>query len=122
MQYSPKLKKAMSEMQAVADKYDIAAIIVLHTPGHSEYLMKLDPSYSCARILPNCQGLGFHTKGLPPEKQQQLCRDTANMLHLLSLSTGNLAVRVLESSEFFDRSIGAHHFGNGHTSQQQQDN
>lgn len=46
MQYSPKLKKAMAEIKAIADKYDIAAIVCLHTPGHGEYLLKVDPLYS----------------------------------------------------------------------------
>lgn len=50
MQYSPKLKNAMEEIKLIIDKYDIAACVVLHTPGFSEFLNKIDPSYSCAKI------------------------------------------------------------------------
>ena len=48
MQYSPKLKIAMTEIQTILRRYDIGASVVLHTPGFSEYFLKLDPSYSCA--------------------------------------------------------------------------
>ena len=48
MQYSPKLKKAAEEIKSILKKYDIAANVVLHTPGHSEYLLEITPTYSAA--------------------------------------------------------------------------
>lgn len=41
MQYNPKLKKAADEIKLILQKYDIAANVILHTPGHSEYLYRL---------------------------------------------------------------------------------
>lgn len=46
MQYSPKLKIAMDEIKQVLKKHDIAGFVVLHTPGFTEYLNRVDPSYS----------------------------------------------------------------------------
>lgn len=48
MQYSPKLKKAAEEIKQILQKYDIAANVILHTSGHSEYLLHITPTYSCA--------------------------------------------------------------------------
>jgi hypothetical protein len=48
MQYSPKLKMAMEEIKAIIKKYDIGAIVELHTPGHGEFFIEVSPSYSCA--------------------------------------------------------------------------
>lgn len=50
MQYSPKLKKAMEEIKRILKDHDIAASVVLHTPGHSEYYLRINPSYSCATL------------------------------------------------------------------------
>jgi len=50
MQYSPKLKVAMEEIKAILAKNDIAGMVLLHTPGHGEYFIKVDPTYSCAFI------------------------------------------------------------------------
>lgn len=50
MQYSPKLKKAMEDIKKILHENDIAGFVVLHTPGFSEYLNRVDPSYSCAKL------------------------------------------------------------------------
>lgn len=79
MQYSPKLKKAMEEIKTILKKYDLGAMVVIHTPGHSEFVLKVDPSYSCAKFNQTGDGINFKTKGLPKAKQKELARDTANM-------------------------------------------
>ncbi|RYE17069.1 MAG: hypothetical protein EOP45_16440 [Sphingobacteriaceae bacterium] len=51
MQYSPKLKKAMEEIKDILSKHDIAGLVILHTaPGYTEFLNKLDPTYSCIKV------------------------------------------------------------------------
>lgn len=51
MQYSPKLKKAMAEIRQVLEKYDVGGMVVLHDAGgHTEFLGKLDPSFSVAWV------------------------------------------------------------------------
>lgn len=52
MQYSPKLKKAMREIETILKAHDIAGSVVLHTPGYSEYLLHVFASYSCMTIDP----------------------------------------------------------------------
>lgn len=48
MPYSPKLKKAMEEIKHILKIKDIGAIVILHDDSqHSEFLMKVNPSYSC---------------------------------------------------------------------------
>lgn len=56
MKFDPKLKKAMDEVLAVLNKYDINGSIVLHSPGFGEHFMKVDASYSCAKIITTSQG------------------------------------------------------------------
>ena len=53
MQYSPKLKNAMKEINEILNKHDIGGLVILHTPGHGEFLMKVDPTYSCAKLNGN---------------------------------------------------------------------
>lgn len=49
MQYSPKLKRVIKEIEQILECEDIAANVILHTPGHSEYLYKVNASYSAAK-------------------------------------------------------------------------
>lgn len=95
MQYSPKLKKAMEEIKAVVAKYDIGAFVVIHTPGHSEFLNKIDPSYSCA--IPQTDGIRFKAKaemyeGGGAERNQKLA-DTFNLFtHMVDVIGMNWVV------------------------------
>lgn len=56
MKFDPKLKKAMDEILAVLNKHDINGSIILHSPGFGEHFMKIDASYSCAKIIQTPQG------------------------------------------------------------------
>lgn len=60
---SPKLKQAMEQIKQILQAHDIAAVVVLHTPEHSEFLMKIDPSYSVAKLVKE----GLHIKTDPAE-------------------------------------------------------
>lgn len=122
MRYSPKLKKAMKEIERVLEKYDVAASVVLHTPGHTEYLTKIDPSYSCAK-LENRQFL-IKTKGLDisKEKKKKMVIDTANMLNGLATTTGLESLKLMKMSEIIDERVGTTHKDLGHTSQEELDN
>lgn len=46
----PRLKLARTEIEAVLKKHDLAGVVVLHTPGMSEFFYDIQPSYSCAWI------------------------------------------------------------------------
>lgn len=106
MQYSPKLKKAMEEIKEIVKKYDIAAMVSLHSidgvpqkddkgnthaMGYSEFLCHIDPSYSAATLKDN----KFQVKNKPEHYTSRDARDikiasTHNMLTHLYETTGML--------------------------------
>lgn len=121
MQYSPKLKRVMEDIKAILKEEDIAGTVVLHTPGFSEFLLKIDPSYSCAFIEREAFRIkSTHLKS-KKEKKQKLT-DTANMLNHLSEVNGRLAMNLIDASEFIDNKLNSNHFGGGMTSHEQQNN
>ena len=126
MQYSPKLKMAMEEIKAVLKKHDIGAFCVLHTPGHSEYLMEITPSYSCAKIE-SSGNLRIRAKlnedfGGDKKKWEKSIQDTSNMFHLLSHTGENLTLMLNGISNELDKAANASHFGDGHTTNTTQNN
>lgn len=90
MQYSPKLKKAAEEIKEILLKYDIAANVILHTPGFSEYLLHLTPTYSCAWIENGDNG--------NEAMRNQKIADTLNMFRLLSDTSGHTALALLRKN------------------------
>lgn len=45
-----RLKIARTEIEAILLKHDLAGVVVLHTPGMTEFFYDVRPSYSCAWI------------------------------------------------------------------------
>lgn len=125
MQYSPKLKIAAEEIKAVLEKHDIAGLVVLHTPGHAEYLMKVNPTYSCAKL----ENDGIRIKAKLQEDfngdkkaWETTVRDTSNMLNLISEVGGKIVLSVIELSQILDQKVDARHDDGGHTSHSTQNN
>src|SRR4051812_33483380 len=118
MQYSPKLKKAMEEIKAVVKKYDVGAIVVLHTPGFSEYLFKIDPGYSAAKLEVDRVRINIKAEHYAGDKKlrDQFVSDTSNLLHHLATVGGRLIMNTIEVSKQLDAQVNAEHFGGGHTS------
>lgn len=125
MQYSPKLKKAMVAIKAILKEYDIAGLVVIHTPGHSEYLVRIDPSYSCAKFESDSMvRIRAKLADFNGDKDAwtKKVTDTSNMLSLLSEVTMRTGLSVAELSERMDKIVDAEHFGGGHTSHGTQNN
>lgn len=123
MNYSPKLKKAMEEIKAIVKKYDIAASVVLHTPGNSEFLLEITPSYSCAKLNHD----HIHFKAKKEDFNNELLRmqtiaDTSNMMNLLGETLGKNALMLMQVSDEFDKITGAEHEDGGFTSHTTQNN
>lgn len=124
MQYSPKLKMAAEDIKDVLKKYDIAAVVVLHTPGFSEYLFAVTPTYSCAEL----DGGRFRVKiklshyNDDKKMRDRFVKDTTNMMYHLSHITGTLAMNLLEASKILDETVQADHVGGGHSSHESQNN
>ena len=110
MQYSPKLKIAMEEIKEIIKKHDIAASVVLHTPGHCELLLKLDPSYSCSFVDGDSVRIKAKLADFATvEERNQKIKDTANMFSLLSDVTSQSAINLLHVSQNLDERVGAEH-------------
>jgi hypothetical protein len=124
MQYSPKLKNAMEEVKEILRKYDIAGVVVLHTPGNSEYLNHLTPTYSCASQASNGNMVFKSAKKHFTDEAERInkLRDTSNMLALLAEPLGICAMNMIEMSEKFDEAHNAEHTDGGHTSHNAQNN
>lgn len=126
MQYHPKLKKAMKEIQDILSKYDIAGAIIIHAPGFTEFNLRIDPSYSCARFEGN-GNLRIKAKikedfNGDKTAMEQKVKDTANMLYHLSDISGRIALNLFEISDRLDKETDATHFGKGYSSDTQQNN
>ncbi len=124
MQYSPKLKKAAEEIKQILSKYDIAANIILHTPGHSEYLLHITPTYSCAWLENNVVRFRARKEDYNGNAmiRDQKISDTLNMLRLISDTAGKNALSLLEVADQFDKKIGAEHGDDSFTSHTTQNN
>lgn len=125
MQYSPKLKIAAEEIKAILEKHDIAGLVVLHTPRHAEYVMKVNPSYSCAKL----ENDGIRIKAKLQEDfngdkkaWETTVRDTSNMLNLISEVGGKIILSVMELSKILDEKVDAYHGDSGHSSHSTQNN
>lgn len=126
MQYSPKLKKAMEQIKAILKEHDIAAMVVLHTPGHSEYVIRIDPSYSCAKFEgeDRIRVKAKLKEDFAGDKNawEQTLSDTSNMLSLIGEVGARVSMSILEISKTVDEKINAEHRNGGHTSHNQQNN
>jgi hypothetical protein len=110
MQYHPKLKKVMEEIKDLLKKNDIAAVVVLHTPGFSEYLLHCGTTYSCCTV--NEEGIRVRAKLIEDFKGDKAMweykvKSTANMLHHLAVVHGQKTLTLLELSDHLDQQIGA---------------
>ena len=124
MNYSPKLKKAAEEIKAVLKNYDIAGIVTLHTPGFSEYLFHITPSYSCAKV--ETDAIRIRAKLIDfkgdKQKQKQVLTDTSNMFNLLSETTFRMNFQLTACSDALDKQVNAEHGNGNHTSHNSQNN
>lgn len=97
----PKLKAAMEEIKAVLFKYDIAAVAILQSKTHGEWLNEITPSWSCAKMERDEKGReGIRFKATLQEYGSKEARNEA-----IRLTTGMLcgfrdgAIRVQENME-----------------------
>lgn len=116
MQYSPKLKKAASEIKAILKKHDIAGAVILHAPGFGEYLIHLDTSYSCARL--EGRGLRIKTHGRTHEHKEA----TANMIGIFSEISGQNLMAFDAIDKELQKRLGAEHGDGKWTGQDEIDN
>jgi hypothetical protein len=117
MQNSPKLKTAVEEIRAILKKHDVAAVVVLHTPGFSEYIFKIDPSYSCAKVTNNRLEVKLKLEHYNNDRKlrDQFAKDTLNMINHLTEVTGMMTMQLVNASKVIEEHIGITGDNGGHT-------
>lgn len=131
MQYSPKLKTAMSEIKAIMQKHDIAGVVILHTDTgtgqcFAEHHLSIDPTYSVAKFE-RPDYVRFRAKLIEDfngnkRLMERKLASTANMLNVLAVTSGELSMGLIGLSEQFDKISGAEHRNGTNTSQWELDN
>lgn len=124
MQYSPKLKTAMEEIKAILAKHDIGAMVILHTPGHSEFLNKLNPSYSC--IIQTGDQIRFRSKlaDYDGDKQawEKKTTDSLNLLQCITETAGHVLLPLMDFTEKLEAQLNSERGGGNFSSHTTQNN
>lgn len=113
MTETEKLKNIMSQIQKILVDNDVAGVVVLHTPGFSEYMLHITPSYSCIKIE-SMNGIRFRCTadqfGGDTKKRDEMIANTSNMLHHLSAVCDEKCVVPLSAlSKKIDEVTGSEH-------------
>jgi len=119
----------MEKIKEVLKEHDIAGSIVLHTPGHGEYALVIDPSYSCAFYDPTPGVLGIRVRTRLQEdykgnvaKRNQAQEDTVNMFDSLSEGVGKQAIMCMETMKMLEKHFDITRTRGGSSSHETQNN
>lgn len=124
MQYNPKLKKAAQEILFILNKYDIAGVVSLHTPGHGEFLMHLTPSYSCIKYEQGAIRMRAKKEDFNgnEKKRDEILMNTSNMLRIILDITDPMLNIIEELSDTLDKASNAEHDKGNSSSHVEQNN
>ena len=123
MQYSPKLKKAMEEIKAIAKRYDIAAFVVLNDgDGFSEYLNAVSPSYSCAFLMEGSIRFRLKSAEVGKENAKKMAEGTYNMVTHFADMIAKHAMLYIDAQKLLKEQWGGEEFPGNETSHDQQNN
>lgn len=104
-----RLKVARLEIEAALKKHDLAGVVVLHTPGMTEFCYDIRPSYSCAWIDEKAGIARFKSKladyGGDAAAQRHDQAATSNMLHGLAMELGQTSLMFLGIATHSDRAF-----------------
>lgn len=107
-----KLKIAGEEIKDILKKYDLAGVIVLHTPTKCDWFMHFNTSYSCLYQY-NDSEVRFYSKlkdYKSKKEQMQKQSNTANMLHMMQHVSGEIFQNLNRFSKIIDEETNAKHF------------
>jgi hypothetical protein len=104
-----RLKMARLEIEAICRKHDLASIVLLHTPGMTEFFYDLQPSYSCVELIEARRQVKTSIHRFDTASQRQACEATANMTHSMAVSMARAATMFLDVSEAVDAVLGTTH-------------
>lgn len=106
-----KLKVVAEEIKEILIKHDVAASLVIHTPGHAEFVNHFLTSYSCAYQYED-NSVRFYCKREDYKTQAEQIKkltDTSNMLRMLTEAIGKNFMMVQPLSKQFDELVNAEH-------------
>lgn len=96
--YDPKIKMARKEIEAVLEKYDCGGAVMLHRPGFTEMVLKVETSYSCVYM----DGRTFKIR--PPlidpnddTKHKAIIAETVNFLANMRVRVGHMAMAFTQA-------------------------
>ncbi|HCU46186.1 MAG TPA: hypothetical protein DF610_16250 [Sphingobacterium sp.] len=124
MDYSPKLKRVAQQIKDILSAEDLAGVIIIQEPGYSEYVLKLDPTYSCVKIQDNKIRIKAKLADFNGNRVafNRKVADTSNMLHLLEKTITPLFMNIIQLSEIIDKDVNAKHNDGGFTDHTTQNN
>lgn len=89
LNYSPRLREIMAEINTIIHNADIAGYVVLHENGFSEYLLAIEPSWSIIKLNPPKIGLR--------SKLQEDFNGDVEAQHKATIATVNLIIHMLNN-------------------------
>lgn len=106
-----KLKVIAEEIKEILKKHDVAGAVALHTPGHGEYFVTLNPSYSCVYQVKDEEIRLYAKKAdfATIEEYTEKVTNSSNMLVLLTDCLGTLFMNTANISKMLDEKINAVH-------------
>lgn len=110
-----RLKIARAKIEGILKEHDLGAVVVLHTPGMTEFFYDVTPSYSCAWIDEAAGQLRVKSKlaDYGGDKNAQMLDQaaTANMMHGLAADLLSAADMFGGIAPFLDGKLRAEHTG-----------
>lgn len=108
-----RLKLARTEIEAVLKKHDLAGVVVLHTPGMSEFFYDIQPSYSCVSIDEAAERVHIKSKleqyGGDAQTQRHDQAATANMTESIADNLMQAAPMFRYVAGMVNKAVGAEH-------------
>jgi hypothetical protein len=108
-----RLKIARTKIEAILREHDLAGVVVLHTPGMTEFFYDERPSYSCAWIdikhqMVRVKSLAADYGG-DRQAQQADQAATANLFHGFASDLAGAAAMFQDAAVIVDRFTRAEH-------------
>lgn len=86
-----RLKLARAKIEGILKEHDLAGVVVLHTPGMTEFFHDVTPSYSCAWID---EAAGQLTRGISSDTSVLMWSATSPMTNVKRRSSVRLGWRA----------------------------
>lgn len=110
MNQSPKLLQAMDQINEILDDMNLAAIVVIHTPGFVLPFVKIDPAYSCCSVKKGAYKIDadrYKDFGGDVGKMTERMTDTLDMLNLLVTNAAMAIIPLGELTRTLNRATDA---------------